>query len=135
MTMSITYANYLPCTFVKVTLLTENFLWLLWVDSLSKAICLSVNASCFGQGRSTISLLSMEITIQLAYLWQILAHTTGQHVWISKISVSKHGSDIIGSIKATMLSAFHNFHAWKHKKKIEILSINKKTYKKQALEV
>ena len=52
-----------------------------------------------------------------------------------KISVSKHGSDIIGSIKATMLSAFHNFHAWKHKKKIEILSINNKTYKKQALEV
>ena len=85
---------------------------------------------------STISLLSMQITtdtINLS-LANFCTHNKSTCMHLN-ISISKHGSYIIGSIKAIMLSAFHNFHAWKHENMIEILSINNKTYKKQALEV
>ena len=48
-----------------------------------------------------------------------------------KISISKHGSDIIGSIKATMLYIFHNFHAWKQENRTKIHTVNTKIHKKQ----
>ena len=112
MIMSRTNVGYRPWTIVTVTLLIEQILCLPLVDSESKAICLSVNAGCFGWGRSTISLLSIEITTDMVGLSFANSCThnkpTCTHL---KISNSKHGSDIIGSINATMLSAFHNFHA------------------------
>jgi hypothetical protein len=90
--------------------------WLHWEDFAFKAICLSVNAGCFGGGRSIISLLSIEITIDTVGLFVTNSCThkrpTCMHL---KISVSKHGSDIIGSINATLLPTFHNFHACKKK--------------------
>ena len=58
-----TNASYRPWTIVTVTLLIEHMFWLHWEDFAFKAICLSVNAGCFGVGRSIISLLSIEITI------------------------------------------------------------------------
>ena len=51
-----------------------------------------------------------------------------------KISISKHGSDFSGSIKASMSSVFCNFHVWRLKNRIEIRTINTKTYKKQEFE-
>ena len=48
-----------------------------------------------------------------------------------KISISKHGLDIIGSIKTTILSIFHNFHAWKQENRTKIHTINTKMHKKQ----
>ena len=110
--ISRTNATYRPSTTVTVTLLIEHLLWLLWEDSVYKAISLSINAGCFGRGRSTVSLLSMEITKDIVGLSLAKSCThnnpTCMHL---KISILKQGSDIIGSIKATMLSTFHNFHA------------------------
>ena len=91
--------------------------WLRSEDFVSKAICLSVNACFFGRGRSTISLLSIETTTDAVGLSSANSCThkrpTCMHL---KISISKHGSDIIGSINAAMLLAVHNFHACKQEK-------------------
>ena len=131
-----TYTSYRPRTIVTVTLLAEHMLWLRWEDSAFKAICLSINAGYFGGGRSIISLLSIEITIGTVGLSVTNSCTHNRPTCMHlKISISKPDSDIIGSINSTMLSAFHNFHAWKPQNKIEIRSINIKTYQKLALEV
>jgi hypothetical protein len=101
------------------------------------SICLSVNAGCFGRGRSIVSLLSMEITMEIVGLSLENSCTHSSPICMHlKISISKHGSRIIGSINATILSAFHIFHAYrkqKHENKIENLSINTKNSSKQAM--
>ena len=112
MIMSTAHVIYRPWTIVIVTLLSEHFLCLRWEDLVSKAICLSINAGCFGWGRSTISLLSMEITTDTIGLSLANSCTHNRPTCMHlKISIWKHGSDMNGSIKATMLPAFHNFHA------------------------
>ena len=90
---------------------------------------LLVNADFFGGGRLIISLLSIETTtdtigLSLANSWTHNSPTC-MHL---KISVSKQGSYIIGSINVTMLSAFHNFQALKNENMIQIVSINTETY-------
>ena len=134
--MSRTHASYRPWTIETVTSLIENFLSPLWDNFLSKRIFLSVNADCFGRGRSRISLLSTEITTDTVGLSLANSCTHNRPTCMHlKISISKHGSYTIVSIKAIMLFAFHSFHAWKNKNRIEILSISIENYNKQALEV
>ena len=81
------------------------------------------------------SLLNMEMTIDTfgLFLDKSCSHyrPTCMHL---KISISKHGSDISGSIKASMSSVFCNFHAWRPENRIKIRTINTKTYKKQEFE-
>ena len=79
--------------------------------------------------RSTISLLSMEITTDIIGLSLANSCTHNKPTCMHlNISISQYGSYIIGPIKAIMLFAFHNFHAWKHQNKIEILSIGNENY-------
>lgn len=122
---TLTHTSYRPWTIVIVTLLREHLLGLCWEEPACGAICLSVNAGCFGRGRSIVSLLSMKITTETVdlSLTNSCTHSSPTCMHL-KISISKQGSRIIGSINATMLSAFHIFHAWKHENRIEILSNN-----------
>ena len=112
MTMSITHANYRPWTIVTVTLLTEHSVWQRWDESVSDAICLSIKAGFIGRGGSTISLLSMETTLDTVGRSWANSCTHNSPTWMHlKISISKQGSYIIASINAIALFVFHNFHA------------------------
>ena len=97
-----------------VALQMENLIWPCWVSSIFEAICLSMKAGCFGVGRSKISLLSIEIIVDTFGLSLANSCTHSSPTCIHfEMSIWKHGSHIVGSTKAIMLSSFHNFHAWK----------------------
>ena len=103
---------YRPKTVVTVTLYMENLICSCWPGSMFEGFCLSVNAGCFGVGKSRISLLSIEIIVDIVglSLANSCTHSSPTCMHLN-ISIWKHGSHIVGSNKAIILSSFHNFHA------------------------
>lgn len=109
-----TRSCHLPCISVRVTSLAEHVLWLCPEESVSWVIFLMVNAGCFGRGRSTISLLIIEITVDMEGLSFALSCVQRSPTFMHlRSSASKCVTGTFGSTNAITLSSFHNFHACK----------------------
>lgn len=74
----------------------------------------SVNPGCSGACRSTISLLSIDRTVDIFGLFMGNSCTHNNPMCkLLVISVPKSPLDILVSINSAALSSFHSFHAWK----------------------
>lgn len=105
------YDLYRASIIVMLTSFTET--WIL-EEPFLEGVGLVVNAGCLGLGKSSISRVSIDKTVETFGLSSAYSCThnspTCTHLWISFLSCS---SIILESTNSTILFSFHNFHAWR----------------------
>lgn len=116
-----------PSSTVRVILLVQR----VWdeeeEDPIGEQLTLSVNPGCSGGGRSMISLLSIDRTVDMVGLFTGDSWTHSSPMWMHlMISARKLELHILLSIRSKALSSFHNFHAFKKKVKNVRLSLRTK---------